>query len=124
MGITQLRLDFNGDGTGKLTYTNAQGEKELSFGMGKNVFGIFPQTGYSKLVGSQGCPGHQYDCCASAAWIEPHKLFIKVQIIDTYFGVLNMNFGFTENKVGIFMNKLAEDFLNEYQGYAGGVACE
>lgn len=124
MGITQMRLDFAPDGTGKMTYTNAQGEKELAFGFGKNVFQKFPQTGYSKMVGSQGCPGHQYDCCASAAWIEPHKLFIKVQIIDAYFGVLNMNFGFTENKVGIYMNKLAEDFLREYEGYAGGVAVQ
>lgn len=122
MGITQFRLDFAPDGTAKFVYTNAQGDKELPFGMGKNVFAKFPQTGYSKLVGSQGCPGHQYNCCASAAWIEPHKLFIKVQIIDAYFGVLNINLSFKDNTVGVYMNKLAEDFLNEYQGYAGGVA--
>lgn len=124
MGMQKFRLDFNPDGTGKLSYTNAQGDKEIAFGMGKNVFGIFPQTGYSKLVGSQGCPGHQYGCCASACWMEPHKLFIKVQIIDEYFGTLNMFFSFKDNTVGIFMNKTAEDFLNEYQGYAGGVAVQ
>jgi CubicO group peptidase (beta-lactamase class C family) len=122
MGITKFRLDFNPDGTGKFVYTNAQGDKELPFGMGKNVFAKFPQTGYSDQVGSQSCPGHQYDCCASAAWIEPHKLYIKVHIIDAYLGVLNMFFGFKDDTVGIFMNKTAEDFLNEYQGYAGGVA--
>ena len=44
-----------------------------------------------------------------------------MQIIDTYFGRLNIVFGFRdENTVGIFMNKKAEDFLNEYKGYADG----
>jgi hypothetical protein len=46
-----------------------------------------------------------------------------VQVIDDYFGILNMTFGFKdENTVGICMNKTAEDFLNEYKGYATGIA--
>ena len=124
MGITQLRLDFDADGNGKLSYTNAQGEKELPFGMGKNIFGKFPQEGYSDQVGSQSCPGRYYDCGASAAWIEPHKLFIKVQIIDTYFGNLNIILSFKDDVIGVRMNKVAEDFLQEYEGYAGGTAVQ
>ncbi len=122
MGITKMRV-VQGGGCGRLEYSNAQGDKTLHFGIGKNVFSKFPQSGYSKEVGSVSAEGHLYDCAASAAWIEPRKLFIKVQIIDEYFGNLNMTLGFTEDggKIGVYMAKCAEDFLQEYEGFAGGV---
>lgn len=120
MGITKVRFDF-ADGKGKISWTNAQGDKELTFGFGENVFQKFPQWGYSDQVGSQ--PGNRlYDCAVSAGWREDHKLHIKVQIVDDYMGILDMSFGFTRNRVGIYMEKIAEDFLNEYQGFAGGTA--
>lgn len=121
MGITRLMFVFEGD-IGKMEYTNAQGDKTLEFGIGHNVFGLFPQEGYSDLVGSVTAPGRYYKCAASAAWAEPLKLVLKVQIIDTYFGNLNMVFGFREDKVGVYMCKSAEDFLDEYVGFAGGTA--
>ena len=106
------------NGKNYFRYTNAQGDKELEFGMCENVFGIFPQTGYSKDVGGESCPGHTYKCATSACWTEPQKFFIKVQVIDTYFGRLNIMFGFRdENTVGIRMSKVAEDFMDEYRGY-------
>ena len=119
MGITKMRFHFDGS-QGTLYYTNAQGDKELPFGMCENVFGDFPQYGYSDMTGS--IPGDRlYRCAASAAWVEERKLFLKVQIIDTYFGNLNMTFGFREDKsLGVFMSKAAEDFLNEYEGAAVG----
>ncbi len=120
MGITKLRVVLDGCNS-RLEYTNAQGEKTLYFGMCENAFGKFPQEGYSKDVGSVFTKGHYYDCAASAAWIEPHKLFVKVQIIDEYFGNLNITLSFTENIIGVHMNKGAEDFLDEYVGYTGGV---
>lgn len=45
-------------------------------------------------------------------------LLLKVQIIDRYMGVLHVQFRFREDRLGIFMTKTAEDFLNEYQGFA------
>ena len=121
MGITELKLEFAGD-EGKLCYTNAQGYKELKFGMCKNVFDRFPEDGYSDEVGGQkGTNGLRYACAASAAWLEPRKLYIKVQVIDKYLGILNIFLGYREDgKLGIFMNKTAEDFFREYEGYACG----
>ncbi len=122
MGITKLSFKFTDD-VCELNYTNAQGDKTLYFRMNENEFGIFPEEGYSDQVGSQFAPGHYYKCAASGAWFNEQKLFIKVQVVDDYFGVLNMNFGFKdENTVGIYMNKTAEDFLTTYQGYATGKA--
>ena len=121
MGITRMRLSF-GENAGTLFYTNKQGDKELEFGLGSNAFGLFPQEGYSDQVGSVSAPGHYYKCAASAAWVEESKLFIKVQIIDDYFGNLSIVMGFRDNLLGVYMCKCAEDFLNEYTGFASGRA--
>ena len=120
MGITKLSLDFSHPQC-RLNYTNAQGDKTILFGMGENTFDIFPEEGYSDQIGSQRTTGHYYRCAASAAWIEEKKLFIQVQIIDTYFGRLNITLSFQdENTLGIYMNKTAEDFMDTYQGFASG----
>ena len=52
MGITRFRLDFDGAGGGVFAYENAQGHKELPFGMKRNHFGKFPQLGYSDTCGN------------------------------------------------------------------------
>ncbi|MBQ1291006.1 MAG: serine hydrolase [Lachnospiraceae bacterium] len=119
MGIMRIRLDFTEDG-GTLFYTNAQGDKELPFGRCENKFGDFPEEDYDDEIGTVPVPGHKYRCAASAAWTMPHKLFISVQIIDNYLGRLNINLGFKEDRLGIYMNKSAEAFLENYQGYASG----
>jgi len=122
MGMDWVKFDFEND-TGVFTYKNAQGEKKLRFGLGHNEFQKFPQEGYSDEVGGEVCPGHFYDCAVSAAWTEAKKLHIKVQIIDKYFGVLDIVVGFKdENRLALQMVKTAEDFLNEYQGIANGFA--
>lgn len=121
MGITRLKLTF-ADGKGCLSYTNAQGDKELFFGMGYNEFGLFPQEGYADQIGTVYAPGNYYRCAASAAWVNPGHLRLFVQIIDQYFGTLSINLSFRDNVVGLYMTKVAEDFLQEYYGYAGGTA--
>ena len=47
---------------------------------------------------------------------------MKIQIIDKYFGNLNVTFGFAEDRLGLYMQKNAEDFLEEYEGFASGKA--
>ncbi|MBQ8894641.1 MAG: serine hydrolase [Clostridia bacterium] len=118
MGITEFSIVFE-ENRGILRYTNAQGQKQLPFGLCENVYGDFPQQGYSDRVGSQ--PGNRlYRCAASGAWVGKKNLFIKVQIIDTYFGNLNINIGFEGKGIGILMTRNAEWFLLEYEGFAGG----
>lgn len=122
MGISKMSLSFEGN-TGCLSYTNEQGDKKLVFGLGHNEFGLFPQEGYSSCVGSQFAPGNYYKCAASAAWVEEQKLRIVVQIIDRYFGNLSITLGFVGEEVGVYMEKNAEFFLNEYSGF-GYAICE
>ena len=117
MGIREFTLEFLDDGTGIFHYINAQGEKHLPFGMAKNVFGKFPQAGYSQLHGvAKGPEGFYYDCAASAVWCEPQKLNLKVQIIDTYLGNFIATFSFREDVAMVSFAKTAEWFLLEYNG--------
>lgn len=120
MGITKIKFTFDGD-EGVMEYTNAQGDKALRFGIDKNVFGKFPQEGYSDLVGNTFAPGNYYDCAASAKIIDNDRISILVQVIDKYFGRLNMCFAFNDiGEITVVMSKVAEDFMNEYQGVATG----
>lgn len=119
MGIKWVRFDFDCD-AGTFNYENKQGVKSLPFGICRNEFSLFPEEGYSDLIGTYGVPGHKYECAASGAWTDSLKFKIKVQIIDKYFGALGMTFGFRDDRIGIYMFKVAEAFLNEYEGYAAG----
>ena len=118
MGITEMKISFDGK-VGELFWINEQGEKRIPFGMCCNEFSYFPQEGYSDMIGTK--PGNRlYRCASSAAWVDEKRLLIKVQIIDTYFGNLNIMIGFNGDGIGVQMTKTAEDFLSEYEGYAGG----
>ena len=122
-GITEFTFRFDSPDTGVFCYRNEQGYKELPFGLGKNVFGKFPQWGYSDLHG--GLPGgtdFYYDCAASASWRETQKLVLKVQIIDRYLGNFFAIFSFRDDIACVYLSKTAEDFLDEYYGWINAKA--
>ncbi|MBP3376673.1 MAG: beta-lactamase family protein [Clostridia bacterium] len=123
MGLKNVSFRFENDG-GVFCYENADGYKEIPFGMCENLFGRFPQKGYADKVGTVASD-KLYKCAASGAWATDDQLIIKVQIIDDYFGNLNITAGFRpDGKLGLFMKKTAEDFLTQYDGFAGGIARE
>lgn len=122
MGIRWLEVGWDEAGLGCLRYENAQGEKQLPFGMGENWFGPFPQAGYSDNRGNEHLLNDfRYRCAASAGWVEERKLQIRVQVIDRYFGLLVITLGFRpDGMLGVCMAKCAEDFFQEYSGWAVG----
>jgi CubicO group peptidase (beta-lactamase class C family) len=118
MGITRMRLSFRGD-QGTWEYTNGQGDNVLPFGIGRVLCGKFPQRNYfGEQIGST--PGIEYECMASAAWIDEQTLNLEVYITDNYLGGLRISFAFKGEEIGVFMTKQAEWFLDEYDGFAGG----
>ena len=120
MGLEKFSFTFDGD-KGVMKYTNAQGDKELPFGINHNEFGKFPQLGYSNEFGGlRTTDGFMYDDAVSAAWLDEHQLGIYVQIIDRYLGNLLINVSFKDDYASVQMIKTAEDFLEEYQGDAVG----
>ncbi len=120
MHFEKFSISFIGD-LGVFNYTKDGDDKKIFFGLGKNEFGLFPEFGYSDDIGGKYAEGNQYRYAASGSWIEENKLNIKVQIIDKYFGQLNIVIGFKDRSAGLYINKAAENFLNEYNGYAGAI---
>ncbi|MBR1758408.1 MAG: serine hydrolase [Lachnospiraceae bacterium] len=120
MGIRNIRFHFNPEeNEGTLYYENTRSEKEIHFGLRKQVFGEFPETHYSgKRISVPLGRGYRY--AASAAWDAPGTLTIYCYIIDDYLGLLKMNFAFKEDRVTVYSDKAAEWFLDDYVGSASG----
>lgn len=121
MNIEKFRICFNGD-EGIFEYYKHGKLLKINFGMCENVSGVFPEEGYSDMIGAKYEPGNFYECMVSASWIEERKIDIKVHITDKYFAQLNIVIGFKDDgSAGVYMHKVAENFLNDYAGYAGAV---
>ncbi len=120
MGISRFSFHFAKDGkSGELHYTNGQGDKVLPFGVNCNRFGKFPELGYSNDFGGlKTTDGFMYDDAVSFAWLQDNKILISIQIIDRYFGNGSWIFAFKGDDATVRMTKCAEDFLDEYVGYA------
>ena len=117
MGWTQFSFSFKDATEGELRYKNAQGEKVIPFGVNHNVFGHFPQLGYSNDAGGvRTTDGFMYRDAVSLAWLEERKLILFVQIIDRYFGLMSAVFAFRGEHAAAQLAKVGEDFLGEYQG--------
>lgn len=117
MGIGEFSFVFHSATEGEFRYTNGQGEKVLPFGVNHNVFGKFPQLGYSNERGAVATTdGFTYDDAVSLAWTGERELMIFVQIIDKYFGNMSAKFSFKNDAVYATFHKTAENFLDEYQG--------
>ena len=121
MKIEYLRFTFDGSG-GRMYYKNAQGEKRLDFGICENTVTEFPEEGYPDMQMNVPCPGNKFPCAVSAAWLEPNKLGIRVQMIGKHLGGLYITVGFTPDlsECGVYMIKNTNCFLNEYNGWAFG----
>ncbi len=118
MGITEFCFNFADDGkSGEFCYKNAQGEKRIPFGTNHNVFGKFPELGYSNERGGlRTTDGFMYDDAVSLAWLDERKLIITVKIIDKYFGTMSGVFAFRDDLAAAQFRKSAEDFLDKYNG--------
>lgn len=117
MGIKSFSFHFKNESEGEFRYTNAQGDKVIPFGINKNVFGKFPELGYSnEFGGARTDDGFTYNDAVSCAWLQDNKLILFVQIIDNYFGNMSAIFGFRDGDCAVSMEKTAEDFLGTYQG--------
>jgi CubicO group peptidase (beta-lactamase class C family) len=120
MGISRSRLTFLPDSL-IWDYTNRQGDNRLHIGLGDCLAGPFPQLNYfGEQIGTAS--GTRYACLASAAWVEPHKIDFLIYITDDYFGTLKVSMAFKGDELAVYMTKVAEWFLDEYQGFAGGRA--
>lgn len=121
MGISEIAFDYDSEGNGVMKYTNAQGYKELKFGIGKYIIDTFPQDGYFGDTIGVDC-GRRYRCISSGAWTNANTLHIRSDIIDDYFGNLSITVVFKGDELSVYMEPHAEWFLAEYKGFTSGRA--
>ncbi len=110
--ISSFCLDFLETGEGVFTYVTPRGEKQLRFGIRRNVMGVLDEPQYSGEAINHPA-GRGYRSLCSAAWETPTILVIKVQVIDDYFGNMTLTFDFSSG-VKLTGKKTAEWFLDEY----------
>lgn len=119
MGIKNFRFDFENKKEGTLIYENDNGTMVLPFKVNSNYFGKFPEEGYSNEYGGvRTQDGFKYNCATSLAWTQENKIMVFSQIIDRYFGNVTFSFVFKDNLAYLNCEKIAEDFLWQYNGNA------
>lgn len=119
MQMTSVSFEFNGE-EGAMHYDTLRGKRTLPFGMAKNLFFEFPENHYYdyqiNLPANRGL-----NSFASAEWINDNTLHIRVYILDNSLGNMHAYVTFEGDKISIAMSKVAEWFMDEYQGEAYGV---
>ena len=118
LGLKWLKIVID-DKKGSLHYENRTGEKCLTFGLGAFEECLFPEMYHGHRL-FDDAKKKMYTSINAAVWIESNKLLIRTYIIDDYIGNLTMTFCFKGDAVGVAMNKNAQFFLDDYQGFAGG----
>ena len=118
MQIQTVRFEFNGDG-GVMYYKTLRGDKQIPFGMASNVQFKFPEKHYyDRQINLPA--NRELNAFASAVWTAENNLLLRVYIADNSMGNLKANFTFDGEKIAVRMDKVAEWFMDEYQGTAFG----
>ncbi len=119
MKLQSVRFEQSGD-TCKLFYKREDKELSIDFSTEKEVQIIFPQK-YSGEVLFNPEYDENYKCSVYAEWLTNKKLFIKVWAEDLFVGNMTMCFAFREDgKIGVKMQKNAQFFFDDFNGFAGG----
>lgn len=106
-GVKQVTLQLDDPcETGSLTYINATGTHTLSFGIGSNKVGLFPD--------------YHLKYAASGAWRMDSYFLIRVQIIDTAVGSIYIGLNFKGDYITVMFRKIEESLFEEYDGVFSG----
>lgn len=119
MGIKWFSLEISGN-RGKFLYENAQGEKEIKFGIGHNEFSEFQEDGYFDMEIGVSPQGHRYPIAASARITDSRTVEIWVQFIGRHLGGDFITLAFSDDGVRLSMKKTTNCFLDRYSGDAVG----
>ena len=118
MQIESVRFEF-GDGEGAMYYKTLRGDKKIPFGMAKNIQFTFPEKHYYDY--QINLPANrELDAISSAVWVKENQLLLRVYITDNSLGNMKAYFTFDGDKIAVKMVKVAEWFMDEYEGEAYG----
>ena len=104
LGCDRLCLDLS---DGSLTFLGAAGKEiHLPFSTSGFSYGTFPV--------------YDMTCAASASWIAPDTLYIRVWLLDTSIGSVHIQLHFSGPDVTVYMKKVEETMFQEFTGYLHG----
>lgn len=107
-GFSSIRLSFSESGQeGVFEYVLNGQAYSIAFGLESCVAGQFPV--------------YDFFCASSGAWIAPDTFYIKCHLIDTSVGSISIELVFGEDDVTVFMKKIEETMMSEYNGHWHGV---
>lgn len=106
MGLEEFHITFQ-ENVGILDYQKKGKAHRLKFHLKEFVY--------------QNFPGTSYTCMSTAVWLAKDVLYIKTNVIEECFASLSMVLVFREDTVTICMKRVAEMFLQDYEGFATGV---
>lgn len=69
---------------------------------------------------AESFPVYGFRCASSGAWIAPDTFYIKCHLIDTSVGSVSMELVFGEDDITVFLKKIEETMLSEYNGHLYG----
>jgi len=116
MGIEWMSVDIAPE-LCAVRYANATGEHRIEFGMGGYTAQKFPEKYYGMTIGTKDM---NYESIAAGAWVNECALICTLYAIDIHVGTLNMQLNFAEDSLSVYMDRAAEWFFEEYEGYATG----
>ncbi len=106
-GFTSAFLQFAENGlSGIFKYSYAGNDCSIVFGTKQLKTGILDV--------------HELFYGASGTWVSPNTFYLKCHILDTSVGSIAMEFVFGEDDVTLFMKKVEETFLDEYNCHLYG----
>ncbi len=122
--LKEVSVEF-GEDWGALTWDGSR----LQFGLGRFVFQDFP--GFASAAEAEGIPPAAYwyatdkpvlhmPCMTSGAWKSDSVLEILCYAIGDFLGTLKIRCVFEEDGITIQMQKFAEKFWEELQGFQSG----
>ncbi len=107
-GFERMRIVLEQKNEGKLEFESEAGRFAIPFGCGKLTESIFPE--------------YEQECAASAAWIEPQVLLLRVWLTDERIGNIQIRLHFgTEGSLTVWMKKWEECSFEQFQGIFTGV---
>jgi hypothetical protein len=119
MKIKSIRFERDEDNY-KFFYTKEDKERCIEFYIDKEKQIVFPEQ-YSGVKLFDPDYYINYKCSAVGTWLSKRKLFIRVWAEDLFVGNMSMCFGFRQDgKIGIKMQKSAQFFFDDFNGFAGG----
>ena len=116
LGFEKFSFEFLED-KGIFHFVRNDKENQIEFGLGYNEFNKFSFGERAKQDMMGVYETGKYNCACSGAWVEDNTFVIKVQVIDTYFGKLQLTVNFNGENANLYAFKRGQYVFDGIDGY-------